>query len=85
MNSTLIFLVLISIYLIVWHHNLTKKEQQLHHIVVSNLEKKIALQNIRKINSTKNSLVLDTNLINFKLSILKEQVNWLTLISEQKE
>lgn len=85
MNSILIFLLLISLSIIVWHISIIKKEKQIHQFLVFDLEKKIAFQ------TNKNTLIKsesDTNVyesIYFKLDILKKQATLLTEISQIKE
>ncbi|MVO09297.1 hypothetical protein GOQ30_09020 [Flavobacterium sp. TP390] len=85
MNSILIFLLLISLSIIVWHINTIKKEKQTHLILVFDLEKDIAFQTNKSkvIKSKSDNNVYES--IHFKLDILKQQATLLNEISKLKE
>lgn len=85
MNSILIFLLLISLSIIVWHITIIKKEKQIHLVLMFDLEKEIAFQKNKNtlIKSTSDNNVYES--IHFKVDILKQQATLLTEISQIEE
>lgn len=84
MNITLVFLILMMLLSIVWHVHLIKNEKQFHNIIIQDIEEKIAFETNKRAN--KNATIFKVNhekIIDFKLSIIKQQLELLTVISNQ--
>ncbi|WP_264560488.1 hypothetical protein [Flavobacterium sp. N2270] len=85
MNFLLLFLILMIPVSIFWHLNLIKKETFLHSVVVEELENKFQFELIKQTNIQNKDKVNHRNKIDFKLSIIKQQVELLAAISNQIE
>jgi hypothetical protein len=85
MNITILFLLLIFLYSIVWHVNSIKKEKQLHSLFIHEIEEKMELEIIKQKNMQNKSKTNHWKVIGFKLSIVKQQVDLLSTISNQNE
>jgi hypothetical protein len=85
MNIVLLFLILMIPISIFWHINLMKKEAFFHSVVVEELENKFQFELIKQNSIQKKDKINYRNKIDFKLSIIKQQVELLTIISNQIE
>lgn len=81
-STSLLFVMIISIVL---HLNLMKKRKEFHSVLILSIKEKITFENNKM---KKRRVVTKENQeksINFKLSIIKKQLELLTAISSQKE
>lgn len=86
MNITLVFLLLLMLFTIVWHFNFIKNEKQIHNSIIQDIEEKILCEENKS--ATKNSIIFKVNhekVINFKISIIKQQLELLSVISNQNQ
>ncbi len=85
MNITLLFLLLMILFSVIWHINIVKREKQFHSLVVHDIEGKIELEINKKKYMLGKSKTNHMKIIDFKLSIVKQQIELLTVISKQNK
>ena len=81
MNIILLFLILIILITILWHINLVKREKLFHGLIIKQLEREFQLHQIKQNSSNLNF----KHVIDFKLSIIIQQVELLKEISNTSE
>lgn len=85
MNITLLFLLLIMLFSIVWHIIFIKNEKQYHDLIIHDIEEKIEFEIIKKKNILSKSNKNPIKIIDLNFSIIKQQIDLLTVISNQNE
>ncbi|WP_417557285.1 hypothetical protein [Mesoflavibacter zeaxanthinifaciens] len=80
METLIILFTLTLVFILIWHFQFIKKEKQRHNYIINSLNTNLNFENEK---STKLIFDKDYNykLLNFKLNIIKGQVDLLTEIS----
>ncbi|UAB74359.1 hypothetical protein [Mesoflavibacter sp. SCSIO 43206] len=80
MKTLIILFTLTLVFILIWHFQFIKKEKQRHNYIINSLNTNLNFENEK---STKLIFDKDYNykLLNFKLNIIKEQVDLLKEIS----
>lgn len=81
-STSLLFVMIISIVL---HLNLMKKRKEFHSVLILSIKEKITFENNKMKKRRVATKENQEKSINFKLSIIKKQLELLTAISSQKE
>jgi len=76
MKTLIILFTLTLVFILIWHFQFIKKEKQRHNYIINSLNTNLNFENEK---STKLIFDKDYNykLLNFKLNIIKEQVDLL--------
>lgn len=85
MNVTLLFLLLMILFSVIWHINIIKREKQFHSLIIHGIEEKIELEINKKRDILGKSKKNHMKIIDFKLSIVKQQLELLTVITKQNK
>ena len=80
METPIILFTLTLVFVLIWHFQFIKKERQRHHYIVNSLNINL---NLEKEKNTKLIVTKDYSyeLLNFKLNLIKRQVDLLKEIS----
>lgn len=85
MNYPIFILFLVTLILLFWHFNVVKKEIYHHNLIVHDFQNKLDKQTNLKEYLAKQNSKINIERINFKISIIKNQIEILKQISINKE